>query len=175
MKRLLCVVIIGLLLLLFASPALAEDNPPVAPPLQSQQQTPQQPQQPADQQAPAQTQQQPAQQQSPLAQESAPAQNVTEQPGQSAQFNPRVPDISAGLPSVTTEQFVGKAQRIAGNVYGAAAGVIPYVALGVLVAGAVLGIFFKAARSLIWVAVLALAVVLFAPQIVGYVLTLIKS
>jgi len=164
MKRPALFLFVVLLLLAIALPAwAAENDPPVAPPLQSQ--------------LPSQQQGQPAEQpQTPAPQESAPsppAQSVA--PNQSVGTGVSGIDVSAGLPVVTTEQMVNKAQRIAGNIYGAAAGVIPYLALVVIIAGVVLGIFFKAARTLVFMALLALVIVLFAPQIISFVTMILKS
>ena len=157
-------------LFLAVVPVWAADssNLTVAPPLQSQASAPQ----------PDTTQQTPAT--APQTQQAAPVPQAASQPAQSPTVqsqgdNIPVANTATGLPNVTTDQVVNKAQRIAMNIYGAAAGAIPYLALVVIIAGVVLSIFFKAARTLVFMAVLALVIVMFAPQIVSFVTTILRS
>lgn len=88
--------------------------------------------------------------------------------------NPAKGDISQGLPEVTPEQFSGKINGIAGEIYGMAANVIPYISVAVIVIGTIIGIFIEKARMAVLWAILGLIGVLWAPQIVGFVITLVK-
>ncbi|NYE57130.1 hypothetical protein [Carboxydothermus ferrireducens] len=88
--------------------------------------------------------------------------------------NPAKSDISKGLPEVTPEQFSGKINGIAGKVYGVAANIIPYISVAVIVIGAIIGIFIEKARMAVLWAILGLIGVLWAPQIVGFVISLVK-
>ncbi|MDN5375151.1 MAG: hypothetical protein PWQ39_191 [Thermacetogenium sp.] len=84
-------------------------------------------------------------------------------------------DISMGLPKVTEQDAVDKAARITGKIHSLASKVIPGVTLVVLVMCAVLGIFWGAARRMVLFAIIALAVVLWAPFLISLAVSLLNA
>lgn len=84
-------------------------------------------------------------------------------------------DISMGLPKVTEQDAVDKAARITGKIHSLASKVIPGVTLVVLVVCAVLGIFWGAARRMVLFAIIALAVVLWAPFLISLAVSLLNA
>lgn len=83
-------------------------------------------------------------------------------------------DISAGVPEVTPDEFSGKVNRMSDAIYGTARSSIAAITVIVLVIGFIAGIFFEGARKMVGFAMLGLFVVLWAPQIVGYVIGIAK-
>lgn len=80
----------------------------------------------------------------------------------------------AGIPAVSSDEAMAKAQKIAGKIYGLASGVAPLLTLVILVVGGLLLFISKAARAAIFWAIIGMLVVLWAPQIVGLVMGIIK-
>lgn len=78
-------------------------------------------------------------------------------------------DISTGLPTVTPDMFVAKINRMTNSIYGMARGVIPGISVVAIVAAFILGIVFREARPIVAWSLIGLLVVLWAPQIVGFV------
>jgi hypothetical protein len=81
-------------------------------------------------------------------------------------------DVSGGIPLVTTEQAVGKANKIINEVYSLASKVAPNITIIVLVIAGVLAFAFKEARKMLFYAVLGLMIVLWAIPVVGYIVYL---
>ena len=82
---------------------------------------------------------------------------------------PETVDISTGLPTVTPNMFVSKINRITNSIYGMARGVIPGISVVALVAAVILGIVFQEARKIIAWSLIGLIIVLWAPQIIGFI------
>ena len=79
----------------------------------------------------------------------------------------KVHDVSAGLPTVTSEEFTGKLTRMIGAIYNDVIKVAPQITLLICIVGAVIGVFSQAARvSVIW-SIGALLFILWIPQIIG--------
>lgn len=83
-------------------------------------------------------------------------------------------NINNGLPVVTEEEFTAKTNGVAMKIYNTAATVVPYVAVAVIAAGAIAGIFLKGIRKAILWAVGALVLVVCAPWLIGFVYNLVK-
>ena len=78
--------------------------------------------------------------------------------------------VGAGLPQVTSEQFTGKINSLAGAVYSDVVTIAPQITLFICVIGGILGIFWREARvSVIW-SIGALVLILWAPQLIGLAL-----
>lgn len=83
--------------------------------------------------------------------------------------------ISSGVPEVTPEEFSGKINRMSDALYGTARSAIAAITIIALVIGVIAGIFFKGARVMVGFALLGLIVVLWAPTIVGFVISITNS
>ena len=77
-----------------------------------------------------------------------------------------VPDISAGIPPVSTEQFVSRLSGLAGRLYNIVGMLAPYLLL-VLLALAVFGFIFRELWRMLIFAVLGYVILQFAPMIIG--------
>jgi len=75
-------------------------------------------------------------------------------------------DISAGIPPVSTQQFVARLSGLAGRLYNIVGMLAPYLLL-VLFALAVFGFVFKALWKMLIFAVLGYVLLQFAPMLIG--------
>ena len=78
-----------------------------------------------------------------------------------------MPEISTGIPTVTPEQAVSKAQRIVMNIYDSAVELSPLLTLSIFVIGGTVGVIYREARKLVLWSILGLLLILWAPQLVG--------
>lgn len=78
-----------------------------------------------------------------------------------------MPDIGAGLPIVTSDQFIGRFTRLVTAIYNDAVIISPQLTLFICIVGGFLGIFWKEARiSVLW-AIGVMLFILWVPQIIG--------
>lgn len=85
------------------------------------------------------------------------------------------PDISYGIPTVTTQQAVAKADRVYAQVYDLVSAVSPGMTLIIVIAALFLSIFFKEAKKAIVFAGGALILVMWGPQIIGWFMQVLRS
>lgn len=83
-------------------------------------------------------------------------------------------NVNNGLPVVTEKEFTAKTNGVAMKIYNTAVTVVPYVAVAVIAAGAIAGIFLKGIQKAILWAVGALVLVVCAPWLIGFVYNLVK-
>ncbi|MEW6697314.1 MAG: hypothetical protein AB1341_08200 [Bacillota bacterium] len=86
-----------------------------------------------------------------------------------AESTSTMPDISTGLPIVTSEQFTAKASRIVAAVYKDAREISPMLTLAVITVCGILSIFFQKARQMILWAVVGMLLILWGPQLISLV------
>ncbi len=79
-------------------------------------------------------------------------------------------DISAGVPTVTSDTFVGKINSMTNEIYKTARGVIPGVTVVALILGVGAMIIFWDFRVRIGMILGGLILVMWAPQLVGFVI-----
>lgn len=79
------------------------------------------------------------------------------------------PDVGAGLPTVTSDQFTAKANRIVAAIYKDARQISPMLTLAVVTICAVLSIFFHKARQMIIWAVIGMLIILWGPQLISLI------
>lgn len=101
--------------------------------------------------------------------EVAPVSNTTTIQTTQTTAQPGRVDISTGLPTVTPDMFVSKINRMTDSIYGMARGVIPGISVVAIVIAFILGIVFREARNIVAWSLIGLIVVLWAPQIIGFV------
>lgn len=77
--------------------------------------------------------------------------------------------IATGLPAVTPEMLTQKVNHMANAIYGMFQGVIISITIIALVVASLFGIIFREARKTVIFALIGLLVVLWAPQIAGFV------
>lgn len=77
-----------------------------------------------------------------------------------------------GLPVVTEDSFAGKVNGVANKIHRLAIAVVPHISVGVIVAGAILGIILKDAWKIIVRVVLAIIAVIWAPYIIALVISI---
>ncbi|SFH34448.1 hypothetical protein SAMN05660649_04833 [Desulfotomaculum arcticum] len=80
-----------------------------------------------------------------------------------------IPAIDTGIPTVTPEQAVDKVKRIVISIHNSAVEISPYLTLLIIVIGGILGILIKSARAAILWAIIAMLLILWAPEIIGLV------
>ena len=163
MRWSIILVMVALVVLFIVPQCFAETVPAIID--SSQQQTQAPAQTPAETQTPVQSQ--PAQQAQPQSQTQGGSQT-----GSSIKTLPGM-DISVGLPLVTTDQAVGKVNRIVSNLHRTAINIAPWVTIFVIVIGGLLLFITKSARAMILWAIIGLLVVIWAVPIVGYVMNLL--
>ena len=79
-------------------------------------------------------------------------------------------DISAGVPTVTSDTFVGKINSMTNEIYKTARGVIPGVTVVALILGVGAMILFWDYKARIGMILCGLILVMWAPQLVGFVI-----
>lgn len=79
-------------------------------------------------------------------------------------------DISAGVPTVTSDTFVGKINSMTNEIYKTARGVIPGVTVVALILGVGAMILFWDFKARIGMILCGLILVMWAPQLVGFII-----
>jgi hypothetical protein len=87
-----------------------------------------------------------------------------------AYTNPNAAEVSAGLPTVTSDQFISKINRLVGAIYSDLMKIAPQITLLIIVLGAIVGIFWREARGTVIWSIGALLLIMWAPQIIGLVI-----
>jgi len=85
------------------------------------------------------------------------------------------PDISAGIPQVTTQQAEAKAYRVFNAIYGLVLNVAPGFTLICLIVAALLSIFFREARRAIVIICAVLILIVWGPELVGWFVHILQS
>ncbi|NPV89574.1 MAG: hypothetical protein HPY50_02205 [Firmicutes bacterium] len=84
-------------------------------------------------------------------------------------------NTGSGLAPVTEDQVIKKTWRIVGRFYNMAAQIAPQITLAAVVVGVMLGIFIKEAQQIVKWSILGLVLVLWAPQIIAFIINLVNA